>query len=96
VRGEWFVATALMAAVLWIVGDAIGLHAAVAAAIAFAGAFAFRVAALYLGWEEPLATVPKGVRVHDDRRPLLGRKLHHKSAEELRVLGLAVDESDGP
>jgi uncharacterized membrane protein YeiH len=95
VRGEWFVATALLAAALWIVGDAIGLHTAVAAAIAFAGSFAFRVAALYLGWEEPLAAVPKGVRVHDDKRPLLGRKLHHKSAEELRVLGLAVDEPDG-
>lgn len=35
-------------------------------------------------------------RCADRFRPLLGRKLHHKSAEELRVLGLAVDEPDGP
>jgi hypothetical protein len=52
------------------VGDEAGLPAA-SAAIAFAGAFGFRVAALYLG-----------------------RKLHHRSAEELRVLGLAVDDPE--
>lgn len=52
--------------------------------------------ALYLGWEEPLASVPKGTHLHDDNRPLLGRNLHHKSAEEMRVLGLAVDEPEDP
>jgi hypothetical protein len=34
--------------------------------VTLAGAFAFRVAALYLGWEEPLASVPKGTHLHDD------------------------------
>jgi hypothetical protein len=52
--------------------------------------YAFRVAALYRGWEEPLAKEPKGVYVHDDGRPLLGRKLKGKSKREMDYLGLAV------
>jgi hypothetical protein len=55
--------------------------------------FALRIAALYRGWEEPLAIEPKGVVIHGEHRPLLGRKLHGKSEQELRDLGLAVDES---
>ncbi|SFR68992.1 Uncharacterized membrane protein YeiH [Agromyces sp. CF514] len=94
VRGEWFVVTAIIAAVVWIIGDAAGLPFWAAGLIAFAIAFSFRVAALYLGWEEPLAAEPKGVRMHEDARPLLGRKLAHRSSAELRSLGLAVGDDD--
>lgn len=52
----------------------------------------FRLAALYRGWEEPLASEPTGVHLHADRRPLVGRKLQRKSVEELRMLGLTVDD----
>ena len=54
-----------------------------------------RVAALYRGWEEPLASEPAGVLVHGEGRPLLGRKLKGKSQRELRDLGLVVEDTDG-
>lgn len=90
VRGEWFVATAILAGAAWIALDALGLPSWVATLIAFGVAFTLRVVALYRGWEEPLATAPRGVRIHADRRPLLGRKLQGKSQEELRLIGLAA------
>jgi len=93
VRGEWFVVTAAATGLLWIVLDSTGMPYWAAVGIAFVAGFVFRLAALYRGWEEPLAREPKGVHVHADRRPLLGRKLAHKSAEELRMLGLSVDEA---
>jgi hypothetical protein len=65
-----------------------------AAGIAFAIGFGLRVLALYRGWEEPLAKEPAGVYVHDDGRPLLGRKLKGKSRRELRDLGLTVPGTD--
>ena len=62
-----------------------------AALISFAVGFTFRILALYRGWEEPLAEEPAGVHVHADKRPLLGRKLHNKSTQEMRDLGLVVE-----
>ena len=53
-----------------------------------------RVLALYDGWEEPLAKEPKGVHIHQVKRPLLGRKLAGRSQHELRDLGLVVDSDD--
>ena len=47
--------------------------------------------ALYRGWEEPIPKEPNGALVHEDGRPLLGRKLKGKSQKELRELGLVVD-----
>ena len=92
VRSEWFVVTAAGTALIWILLDATGLPYWAAVLIAFAFGFAFRVLALYGGWEEPLAAEPAGVKIHPDRRPLLGRKLAHKSKEELRYLGLNVED----
>jgi len=92
VRGEWFVGTALLTGVVWIACYDGGLNTWVASAIAFVVGFAFRVTALYRGWEEPLATEPSGVYRHADGRPLLGRKLQGKSAEELQALGLVPEE----
>ena len=57
--------------------------------------YAFRVVALYRAWEEPLAKEPAGVYVHDDGRPMLGRKLKDKSKRELDYLGLAVHKDGG-
>lgn len=88
VRGEWFVVTAAATGLLWILLDATGMPSWASVAISFLAGFGFRVLALYLGWEEPLAKEPKGIHMHADRRPLLGRKLEHKSKEELRYLGL--------
>ncbi|GAA1826255.1 trimeric intracellular cation channel family protein [Agromyces salentinus] len=94
VRSEWFVATAAGTGLVWILLDEMtGLPYWATVLIAFAVGFTFRILALYRGWEEPLSKEPAGLHIHADRRPLLGRKLAHKSQEELRILGLSVDES---
>ena len=92
IRGEWFVGTALIAGIVWILVYWVGSNTWVALGFAFAIAFTFRVVALYRGWEEPLAKEPDGVVIHGERRPLLGRKLHGKSQQELRDLGLLVED----
>lgn len=91
IRGEWFVVAPLLTAAVWLVCDAAGLSAWPCAIIAVAVGFAFRVTALYRGWEEPLAKEPAGVYLHSNGRPLLGRKLQGKSQREMAALGLAVD-----
>jgi uncharacterized membrane protein YeiH len=91
VRGEWFVGIALLTGTVWVICDTVGLDTWVCAGVAFAVGYVLRVSALYRGWEEPLAKEPKGVYLHDDGRPLLGRKLQNKSDRELRSLGLDVD-----
>jgi len=96
IRSEFFVATAILTAVVWLA--CYGLHFGVwlSVGVAFAIGFTFRIVALYRGWEEPLAHEPKGVVIHGDKRPLLGRKLEGKSKQELRELGLAPSTSSGP
>jgi uncharacterized membrane protein YeiH len=95
VRGEWFVGTALLTGAIWVGLYEAGLSTWGAAGVAFVVGFAFRLTALYRGWEEPLAKEPAGVYIHSDGRPLLGRKLAGKSQRELRELGL-VPEPDSP
>ena len=85
--------TAVLTGAVWVVCDAAGMGIWPAALISFAVGFTFRILALYRGWEEPLAEEPAGVHVHADKRPLLGRKLHNKSTQELRDLGLVGEES---
>jgi uncharacterized membrane protein YeiH len=92
VRGEWFVATAILTGLAWLVADDLGASIYLSVGIAFAIGYLFRVVALYRAWEEPLAREPAGVYIHDDGRPMLGRKLKGKSARELRSLGLVVDK----
>jgi uncharacterized membrane protein YeiH len=92
IRGEWFVAIALLTGAVWILAYWAGAGTWVAAGIAFAVGFTTRLLALYRGWEEPLAKEPEGVYVHSDGRPLLGRKLQGKSQRELRDLGLLVED----
>jgi hypothetical protein len=54
--------------------------------------FSVRVAALYRGWEDPLAKEPKGVVIHQAGRPLLGRKRKGTSQRELRDFSLPVED----
>jgi uncharacterized membrane protein YeiH len=94
VRGEWFIATAVLTGLTWVVADAAGASSWWATGIAFVVGYAFRITALFRGWEEPLAKEPTGVYLHDDGRPLLGRKLRGRSERELRSLGLAIDAEE--
>jgi hypothetical protein len=92
IRGEWFVTTAALTGLAWIICDAAGLNTWWSAGISFAAGFTFRIIALYRGWEEPLAKEPAGVYRHSDGRPLLGRKIAGKSQRELRDLGLVIEK----
>jgi len=92
IRSEWFVGTAVLTGLVWILVYWAGAGTWAAAGIAFAVGFFVRLAALYRGWEEPMPEEPKGVVVHKDH-VLLGRKLSGKSQQELRDLGLLVEEN---
>jgi uncharacterized membrane protein YeiH len=92
VRGEWFVTIALLTGFVWVLCASAGMNTWACAAIAFAVGYTVRLLALYRGWEEPLASEPAGVYMHDDGRPLLGRKLKGKSQRELKSLGLVVED----
>jgi hypothetical protein len=70
--------------------SAAGLNTWASAAIALVIGYTVRVPALYFAWEEPLASEPKGVYIHDDGRPVLGRKLKGKSRREMASLGLVA------
>jgi len=92
IRGEWFVTVAALTALVWILTYAAANdNTWIALGVAFAVGFLARSAALWYGWEEPLASEPAGVYKHSDGRPLLGRKLAGKSDRELHDLGLAVE-----
>ena len=94
VRGEWFVTTAAMTGLVWSSPINSAPRPPWSAGIAFVIGYTFRVTALYRAWEEPLAKEPTGVYVHDDGRPMLGRKLKGKSKRELDYLGLAVHKDE--
>ncbi len=91
IRGEWFVADAMLTGIAWVIATQLGLSSWPAAGVAFAVGYIFRVLALWFAWEEPLAKEPAGVYIHNDGRPMLGRKLKGKSRRELRDLGLVVE-----
>jgi uncharacterized membrane protein YeiH len=91
IRGEWFVTTAALTGLVWILVDWAGAGTWWAASIAFVVGFSFRLLALYRGWEEPLPKEPRGAVVHKDH-VLLGRKLSGKSQREMRDLGLVSEE----
>lgn len=92
IRGEWFVSIAALTGLVWILTFWATDNTWVALGVAFVVGYVVRVAALWYGWEEPLAKEPTGVYQHSDGRPLLGRKLKGKSEREMRDLGLVVDK----
>ncbi|MBO0784520.1 MAG: TRIC cation channel family protein [Actinobacteria bacterium] len=95
IRGEWFVSVAFLTGLIWVICDSAGLPIWASALIAFVVGYTIRVLALYFAWEEPLAKEPKGVYLHDDGRPMLGRKLKGKSVREMAALGLSMSQPHG-
>jgi uncharacterized membrane protein YeiH len=93
IRSEWFVSIALLTGLIWILLTSAGLSTWPATILSFLVGFVVRLLALYRGWEEPLASEPKGAYLHSEGRPHLGRKLSGKSQRELRDLGLTVEQS---
>jgi uncharacterized membrane protein YeiH len=64
VRGEWFVGTAVLTSVVYLIADAgFGLSIWPATLIAWVVGFTFRVSARRLEWEEPLPKTDQGVVV---------------------------------
>jgi uncharacterized membrane protein YeiH len=95
IRSEWFIGTALLTGLVWILVDWAGLNTWWAAGIAFVVGFSFRLVAMFYEWEEPMPKEPKGVVVHKDN-VLFGRKLSGKSKREMADLGLTVDDGEAP
>ncbi len=96
IRGEWFVGTAVLTGAVWILIYGAGGSTWWAMGAAFVVGFTFRVVALYRDWEETMPVEPAGVVIHPENRPLLGRKLHGKSEQELRDLGLITENQTEP
>jgi uncharacterized membrane protein YeiH len=63
VRGEWFVGTAVLTSVVYIVADEGGLSIWPATLVAFAVGFSFRFLARRFSWEEPLPRQADGAVV---------------------------------
>ena len=64
VRGEWFVGTAVLSSVVYLIADAgLGLTIWPATLIAFAVGFTFRYLARRMQWEEPLPRNQEGAAV---------------------------------
>lgn len=63
VRGEWFVGTAVLTSVVFILADGAGLSIWPATLIAFAFGFSFRFLARRLRWEEPMPNQSDGTAV---------------------------------
>ena len=53
VKGEWFVGTAVLTSVVYIICHVSGLDLVPATIISFVVGFGFRITALFKGWEEP-------------------------------------------
>jgi uncharacterized membrane protein YeiH len=71
VRGEWFVGTAVLTSVVYIVCHYLGLTVWPATLIAVAVGFSFRLLALFRAWEEPEPLEPAELLAGEaTRRPL--------------------------
>jgi uncharacterized membrane protein YeiH len=76
VRGEWFVGTAVLTSVVYLVFfKYFGLTEWPATLIAVAVGFVFRLAAIWFGWEEPLPHVPDQVMGEVKPRTTLKEKM---------------------
>lgn len=79
VKGEWFVGTAVLASVLYVILYALGLSLWPATIITFLVAFAFRLFALFRGWEEPEPPdTPDELLAGEKPRPLLGEAINEE------------------
>ncbi len=76
IRGEWFVGTAVLTSLVYLIGAKyLGLSIYPATLLAFLVGFAFRVAALWFAWEEPMPRLPKQVMGELRRRESLQEKM---------------------
>ncbi len=76
VRGEWFVGTAVLTSIVYLIlFKYLALTVWPATLIAFAVGFIFRVGAIWYCWEEPLPRVPADVRGEVVRRETLKEKM---------------------
>jgi uncharacterized membrane protein YeiH len=76
IRGEWFVGTAVLTSVVYLVcARYFGLSAWPATLISFVVGFSFRTAALWYAWEEPLPKLPPEVVGEVARRETLKEKM---------------------
>ena len=76
VRGEWFVGTAVLTSVVYLIlFKYLALTVWPATLIAFAVGFLFRVAAIWFCWEEPLPRVPADVKGEVVKRETLKEKM---------------------
>jgi len=76
IRGEWFVGTAVLTSVVYLVcAKYLALTVWPATLIAFVVGFLFRVAALWFAWEEPLPRLPAHVVGEVAKRESLKEKM---------------------
>ena len=76
VRGEWFVGTAVLTSIVYLIlFKYLALTVWPATLIAFAVGFIFRVGAIWYCWEEPLPRVPADVKGEVVRRETLKEKM---------------------
>ena len=76
IRGEWFVGTAVLTSLVFLVcSKYLGLTIWPATLISFAAGFLFRSAALWFAWEEPLPRLPAHVVGPVARRETLKEKM---------------------
>jgi uncharacterized membrane protein YeiH len=76
VRGEWFVGTAVLTSIVYLVlFKYLGLTVWPATLIAFVVGFFFRLAAIWYCWEEPLPRVPEIVKGEVKKRTTLKEKM---------------------
>ena len=76
VRGEWFVGTAVLTAVVYLIlANYLGLSIWPATLISVVIGFAFRMAALWFTWEEPMPKLPAGMMEGISERESLREKM---------------------
>ncbi len=76
IRGEWFVGTAVLTSVVFLImSKYLGLSIWPATLISFVVGFSFRTAALWFAWEEPLPRLPEHVVGTVTRRETLKEKM---------------------
>ena len=76
VRGEWFVGTAVLTSVVYVVCDAgLGLSIWPASLISFTIGFVFRYAAMLRHWEEPEPWAPPELQATEHERPRIQDQL---------------------
>jgi uncharacterized membrane protein YeiH len=76
IRGEWFVGTAVLVSITYLVADKyVGLTIWPATLIAFFVGFFFRLSAIWFGWQEPLPGLPKEIVGDVKHRETLKEKM---------------------